>query len=276
MKLKLVTFAGIISIVMIGLGLNSGWSSERIANEEAAGAYQSPVVLELYTSQGCSSCPPAEAVLHKIARDKKYGEALIPLAFHVDYWNYLGWIDPYSSPEWTNRQSDYLEKMSNAALYTPQLIVNGQFQMIGSDETQIKRSIEKIRSDTAPILYGVSIEKARFEGDRIKIDLKPFIADTTEYTPLMLVTAVFENANPTEVIKGENAGRTLANMYVVRAMDMQKFDSNVGLSKDVYQAELVPEPNWEVSNLGIAAWVQESGSLKIWGADVTRSVEITE
>ncbi|HUR81120.1 MAG TPA: DUF1223 domain-containing protein, partial [Thermoanaerobaculia bacterium] len=94
----------------------------------ALSMHADPVVLELFTSQGCSSCPSADEFLRKLAaKDKR----VIPLAFHVDYWNYLGWRDPFSSAEWSQRQGDYVRAMKLSTAYTPQLVINGSRQVVG-------------------------------------------------------------------------------------------------------------------------------------------------
>ena len=100
-----------------------------------------PVVVELFTSEGCSSCPPADALLQKLqAQQPVAGADVIALEEHVDYWNHDGWADPYSSPDWTLRQQDYGEFFKDDA-YTPQLVVNGQSQFVGSDARQAARAI---------------------------------------------------------------------------------------------------------------------------------------
>ena len=95
-----------------------------------------PVVLELFTSQGCSSCPSADAFLRKLAKEPR----VIRLAFHVDYWNSLGWRDPFSSREWSQRQGAYVRAMKLSSAYTPQMVVNGTRQMVGSSAFEIYRS----------------------------------------------------------------------------------------------------------------------------------------
>src|SRR5262245_4669569 len=92
---------------------------------------QEPVVLELYTSQGCSSCPPADALLSELAREREV--PVIALAYHVDYWNRLGWRDPFSSRDWSARQGQYVRVMKLDSAYTPQLVINGSRQVVGSN-----------------------------------------------------------------------------------------------------------------------------------------------
>src|SRR3954454_13978052 len=95
-----------------------------------------PVVVELFTSQGCSSCPPADALIHDITTDPAMRGRVIPLAFHVDYWDSLGWRDPFSSAEWTQRQARYARTMRLSSAYTPQAVVNGSRKFVGSTAQQ--------------------------------------------------------------------------------------------------------------------------------------------
>jgi len=95
-----------------------------------------PVVVELFTSQGCSSCPPADRLLSKLSRDPRLAGRVIPLAFHVDYWDYIGWRDPFASPRWSQRQKDYARVFRSNRIYTPQLVVSGSTEGVGSQDVQ--------------------------------------------------------------------------------------------------------------------------------------------
>ncbi|MGE5184634.1 MAG: DUF1223 domain-containing protein, partial [Acidobacteriota bacterium] len=101
-----------------------------------------PIVLELFTSQGCSSCPPAEALVNRLARaGTASGRPVAPLAFHVDYWNDLGWADPFSRPAWTERQQMYARALGDRSVYTPELVVAGGAGMVGSQTSAVERAI---------------------------------------------------------------------------------------------------------------------------------------
>ena len=97
-----------------------------------------PLVLELFTSQGCSSCPPADALLSRLVRS---GEHVAPLSFHVDYWNDLGWADPFSLPAWTERQQSYARALGDNRVYTPELVIGGATGVVGSQEAAVSRAI---------------------------------------------------------------------------------------------------------------------------------------
>jgi hypothetical protein len=109
----------------------------------AKAAARGPVVVELFTSQGCSSCPPADRLLSRLKRDPRLAGAVIPLAFHVDYWNHLGWSDPFSSQLWSRRQDAYAGAFHSNRIYTPQVVINGRTECVGSDEAQVMRRIRE-------------------------------------------------------------------------------------------------------------------------------------
>jgi hypothetical protein len=199
-------------------------------------------VVELFTSQGCSSCPPADALLKKIANDPKLAETVIPLAFHVDYWNHLGWRDPFSSREWSVRQGDYVRAMKLDGAYTPQVVVNGSRQMVGSNAPSVYAAIEEESrrkpEGTIVLTRAGNIAVARATTSRKDVDL---------------IVVTFEQGAATKVESGENGGKTLVNPAVVRSLVRAK-----GLEANVPADE----------KLGVAAFLQERGTKRIVAAAV--------
>lgn len=165
-----------------------------------------PVVVELFTSQGCSSCPPADELLRRIARDAALRNKVIPLSFHVDYWNYLGWRDPFSQHAWTERQTSYVDAMGLSGAYTPQIVVSGTREMVGSNERGVFSAIE---AESQRKIEG-SVTIAR-DGDNVSIR-----AESPRKLDVVLVA--YENEVTTRVERGENAGRTLTNDAIVREL----------------------------------------------------------
>lgn len=166
----------------------------------AISMHADPVVLELFTSQGCSSCPSADEFLRKLAKDKR----VIPLAFHVDYWNSLGWRDPFSSRDWSQRQGDYVRAMKLSSAYTPQMVINGSRQYVGSSAFEIYRAIEE--------------EWKRKSDARVTISPDGVIRAQTK-TPAELIVITYENGVVTKISRGENAGRTQTNDAIVRKLE---------------------------------------------------------
>jgi hypothetical protein len=158
-----------------------------------------PAVLELFTSQGCSSCPPADALLGRLARDP----GIIALAWHVDYWNSLGWRDPYSSALATQRQQDYAARL-NDEVYTPALVVNGVRMVVGSDPAAVTSAIEAARGIAVPVT--------------LQRDGASVIADIgAAGQPVSALLASYDPEHATPVGAGENSGRTLTDYRIVRA-----------------------------------------------------------
>ncbi|HUP63057.1 MAG TPA: DUF1223 domain-containing protein [Thermoanaerobaculia bacterium] len=165
------------------------------------------VVLELFTSQGCSSCPPADALLRRIANDPSLRGRVIPLAYHVDYWNHLGWRDPFSSRAWSQRQYEYVGAMKLNGAYTPQAVINGSRQMVGSSSFEIYRAIEEeSRRKTEGSV------RVRIEGRHVVVHGRSPRKDVD------LIVVAFENGATTNVTHGENNGKSLANDAIVRKL----------------------------------------------------------
>ena len=162
----------------------------------------SPVVVELFTSQGCSSCPPADALLEDLTRRSD----LLPLAFHIDYWDRLGWRDPFSSPQATDRQKNYARLLRLSSAYTPQMVINGRADVVGSDRRRVMATIDG--QGSLPVSVALTAD-----GN----GLLAAIGAGSGEGKLWLVT--FDRSAETRVPAGENAGRTILNVNIVRAIN---------------------------------------------------------
>lgn len=168
-------------------------------------------LMELFTSEGCSSCPPADRVLARIAADAdKSGKAVFALSFHVDYWNELGWKDPFSRPEFSQRQRNYADFLSGR-VYTPQMIVNGAREFVGSREDLARKAMDSALAQPGSVAIAVD---AVFEGDGI---LRVSYRTSGHGSGDVLDVALAESGLFVEVKAGENRGRTLRHAGVVRA-----------------------------------------------------------
>jgi hypothetical protein len=221
---------------------------------------KAPVIVELFTSQGCSSCPPADRLLSKLGKDPR----VIPLAFHVDYWNSIGWSDPFSSKAWSQRQEGYARAFHSNRIYTPQLVVSGRTQVVGSDESGVRRSISQALGAEPAGQVTVSADPSPDGRLRIKAGAKLVRAAGG---PLDLWVAVYETGLSTKVGAGENASRTLGNDFVVR-----RLEKALTLPGSTDSAELVLglDKRWNRENLGVAAFLQDPKTLAIQGAAVAR------
>ena len=162
-------------------------------------------VLELFTSQGCSSCPAADRLLEKYSTK----DNVVTLSFHVDYWDRLGWKDPYSSKEFTKRQYAYASAL-NSGVYTPQLVINGRSEMVGSDARKIDNTLKKVWSQEHA--SDISIQSVKFENGKAIINYT--VAGNAAEASLNI--AVIEKKTTTAIKDGENGGATLNGTNVVR------------------------------------------------------------
>ena len=176
-----------------------------------------PVLVELFTSEGCSSCPPADTLLTRLAAEKTIGGAeIVTLAFHVDYWDRLGWKDRFSSAAFTERQNRYAQAWSTDRVYTPQAVVDGRVEFVGTD---VKRALEALTASAARPHARVTLAPAIGDGPpskrAVRVDVEPPAGAT--FTADVLL-AVAEDGLSTEVTAGENARKRLQHTGVVRSL----------------------------------------------------------
>jgi hypothetical protein len=172
----------------------------------------SPVLVELFTSEGCSSCPPADAVLARLLTGPPGGAQVVALEEHVDYWDALGWKDRFSAAAFTDRQEAYVRRLGLSGAYTPQLVVNGRTQVLGGDEPAAREAISAAASTAA----GVA-QVHRLESDAGQLT----IAVGAEWAgggPADVILALVQDHARTSVEAGENAGRVLDHVAVVRSL----------------------------------------------------------
>lgn len=167
---------------------------------------QSPVLVELFTSEGCSSCPPADELLAKLERRE-----VIVLSEHVDYWDQLGWRDPFSNAQFTRRQAAYVARLNASGNYTPQMVVDGRFEMVGSDA---RRAVAAIAEATARPKVALRLTTVSRDAERWTIR----VAGQDVPAGAELWAAVAEPAVQTQVARGENGGRALRHVGVARSL----------------------------------------------------------
>ncbi|MEM7625402.1 MAG: DUF1223 domain-containing protein [Planctomycetota bacterium] len=195
------------------------------ADDTSIPVHRSPfAVVELFTSEGCSSCPPAEVLLNRIDRNARDDNTRVfTLAFHVDYWNRLGWTDPFSDAAYSDRQRDYARALRQRSVYTPQMIVNGTDGFVGSSAPKARRAIGQAL-DTKPALGIGFVAQPIGDNRRLSIDWR--LDALPDNATLNL--AITENALSTDVPRGENRGRTLEHDGVVRALLTQTVHDQSG------------------------------------------------
>lgn len=276
MRIAIALALSLIIALLVGVKLfrsSINWSSASLVRAEADIAEtvlpqvgegkRAPVIVELFTSEGCSSCPPADKVLAELERSQPVaGAEIIALSEHVDYWNYIGWSDPFSSELFSARQQAYAPVFRNDSAYTPQMIVDGQAEFVGSNlakaQTAIARAAKLSKAE-------VKIEFAR-EAQTIKlktsVEKLPAVSENDVVEVLLAIT---ESNLTSQVVRGENAGRRLPHTAVVREL---RSLGSIGDSGKAFRTAtaITPSKDWKLDNLRTVIFVQERRHKRILGA----------
>jgi len=231
---KTIAFIAWIAVIAIG-------SSTFIPqNQKSKVPVKGFAVVELFTSEGCSSCPPADALIAKIQNETNNQPVLI-LAYHVDYWNRLGWKDVFSSHACSERQHQYSNWLKLNGVYTPQVVVNGRKEFIGSDESSLRNAIKNsLQNESAAELQIMNIRTNNHQ-----VELQFQAREVTGSTSLVL--AIVQKAAITQVRAGENGGLTLSHVQIVRNVETVELEgkksgsSNIALPEDlnIHELELI-------------------------------------
>lgn len=227
------------------------------------------VVAELFTSEGCSSCPPADSVMTTLIHDQPLPSVdVVGLGEHVDYWDHLGWRDPYSSPVFSRRQSDYGARVfKSSTMYTPQLVVDGQYEAVGSDIAAVRKVIVRAaKSPKALVDVGASFGGAGQLAVDVQIRSQPGVV---QREPADVIVALAQDRLVDDVARGENRGRQLVHSAVVRSLTA--IGSVAGPQPAFSGAVSLPvAASWTTPDLYVVALLQERGSRRILGAGSTR------
>ncbi len=230
----------------------------------AAAPANGPVVVELFTSQGCSSCPPADRLLTRLGEDPRFAGRVLPLSFHVDYWNYIGWQDPFSSARWSARQNEYAHAFRSDRIYTPQVVVNGRTECVGSEEGAV---VSRISAALGQAPAGeVKLTVAPQGGGPVKVGVDARIARAGARHGLDVLVALYQTGLDTPVKAGENASRVLHNDYVVRRLEKAFTVPAAPGSERSGEVTLPVDPSWNRNALGVVAFLQDPVTREIEGA----------
>lgn len=249
MKLSLLILAG-AGIIALGFVSKNKLRSKLNEPANLPGSYAPVVVLELFTSQGCSSCPPADELLPELA---KLDSNIIPLSFHVDYWNRLGWTDPFSSSEYSDRQRTYADFWKLESVYTPELVISGEYEVVGSNKYAAESSIKKALKNKSKVK--INLEDVKISDGKINFTCK----NEGDWKKTDLVAVLVQKNATTKVKAGENSGATLSHINIVRsfykapAENKNKF--SLKFPKDLSDKEWL-----------LVVYSQQASDLKITGA----------
>lgn len=193
-----------------------GQSNKPIETNPSTSTGNSFAVLELFTSEGCSSCPPADEVLAQIQQESK-GKPVYLLAYHVDYWNRLGWKDVFSNADFSKRQQQYSNWL-NAEIYTPQLVINGKREFVGSDGSAIRNAIANELNAGSTAMLVLNVQQ---DANKLKIHYQ---AGNNVAGNRLLIAVVQKNAQ-SNVLRGENAGHKLSHVQIVRQLQNESLNA---------------------------------------------------
>ena len=216
----------------------------------ASSGKQSVALVELYTSEGCSSCPPADKWLSDLPASGLSTERVVPLALHVDYWNYLGWPDPFSQPQFTQRQRRMRAINRLPTIYTPQVLLNGRDLRGWYHWSHVMEEIGRVNAVPARAEIKLALHYATADRLQIRASVKVPGGATSTHAQLFLV--VYENGLHRQVTAGENTGRTLQHNFVARAF---AGPLPIGQGEIMHNVDL--DEDWKRQNLGVVAFLQD-------------------
>jgi hypothetical protein len=253
-----------VKLAMVGVLLTASFTHAQDGDSSSPNPSMSNgfAVVELFTSQGCGSCPPADKLLADVANlAAKNSLPVFCLSFHVDYWNRLGWKDPYSDPRFADRQRAYASALGTSHIYTPQMMVNGTTEFVGSQRAKANAAIGKALLQKPFARITLSIQPAE---DKQSVTVQYDVVGKTEGQ--ILNVAVVHTPPPTDVQRGENAGRTLSHVNVVRSFKTASLVEPTGTITLPVPGEI------DLSTAAVCAYVQDEETKTIVGAAIANFV----
>lgn len=251
-----------VLLSLFGVFLIAAGTRATESDPVSAKSSATPVLVELFTSEGCSSCPPADRFLQKLDQQPVPGAEVVVLSEHVDYWNHIGWKDPYSAHSYSERQRAYSRRFDLDSVYTPQMVVDGASEFVGSNTAAADKALAKAKA-VPKIVIHLSLISAAAQTAEAHVEvatLEPSfgVREAEVYIVLAL------NRAESQVSAGENAGHKLEHVAVVRNL------TKVGIIKESHSfsqdVQLHVEPGFDSRNLRLVAFVQEPRQGRVLGA----------
>ncbi|MFL6255269.1 MAG: DUF1223 domain-containing protein [Pyrinomonadaceae bacterium] len=276
-KLSAIVFGvavlAVFAVAAATLGGRGSRVTETLKKKEAAESNVAPaaarraaVVVELFTSEGCSSCPPADALLaHLDATQPVEGAEVIPLAMHVDYWNDLGWADPFSSHQFSERQGEYAAAFGKSDVYTPQMVVDGVKEFNGSNSSLAQETIGKAAREPKGEVLLARTPSQSDASVRISAQIDKY-PKPTEGETVNVLLALTESGLASDVARGENSGRKLTHIGVVRSLKMLGGLPEAPGTSFKAETEVLIEKGWRRENLRAVVFAQERGTHRVLAA----------
>jgi hypothetical protein len=258
------------AVVFTAFMMRRGTMTSTPALERADGV-RSPVIVELFTSEGCSSCPPADAVLERLQQTQPVaGAEVIALSEHVDYWNYIGWSDPFSSAAFSARQGTYAQAFGQQdRVYTPQMIVDGQAEFNGSAMNKAIEAIAKAaRSPKADVRIAIPETNTQKDDQKVRLNIRvKNLPPVDQGDVAEVILALTEDKLSSNVTRGENSGRKLTHTAVVREMRALGRVDPATKTFDSEKAIAIAD-GWKRDDLRVVVFVQERDHRRVLGAAV--------
>jgi hypothetical protein len=264
-------FLLLVVALLLGSACQAGAPQKSAVGSSATSA-RVPVVLELFTSEGCSSCPPADALLAKLEQEQPIsGAEIVALEEHVDYWDQQGWNDPFSSAQWTQRQQAYASGFADHGVYTPELVIDGRSALVGSHGGDAYRAIVNAATTQPRTEVSISLLNSDNKPDRqhVKVQIGK-LQGAQEGDVAEVWLAITETALHNSVTGGENAGRDLHHAGVARWLHKAGVTDRNAAPSFSGESDLKLDSKWKRPNLRVIAFVQEKRSRHILGAAVAR------
>jgi hypothetical protein len=252
---KILLLVGLLAITVLSI---SAFKISRKATTDNGNGF---VVVELFTSEGCSSCPPADELVAKILKEDKNKEVYI-LAYHVDYWNHLGWRDQFSSAQYSERQRRYAQQLRLESVYTPQIVVNGRTEFVGSNEGNLRNAIQSGLAKTTN--DQLTLSNAAVDAGQLKVQYQTR-GNTANRE---LVIAFVQKSAQTNVKSGENGGHVLSHVNIVRELN------NIDLKQQSGTTTVKLPQGYNVQNWEVISFLQNTSTGEILSAQkvVTSSI----
>lgn len=246
MKKVIVPLTALLALIASAFTCDDSSTKKIVTNNSTNNGF---AVVELFTSEGCSSCPPADDAVAKVL--KEYNDNVYVLGYHVDYWDNLGWKDAFSNAAYTQRQKNYAKEFNLQSIYTPQIVVNGEEQFVGSDDAQLHNTINKDLKENASENLSVS---AKINGNAIDVTYQ------TNSRKDNLNVALIQSIASTKVERGENSGATLHHVNIVRSLQTISLKNNAGNISFNLPAGL------SAKDCSVIAFIQNPKNMKIIAA----------
>jgi hypothetical protein len=245
--------------VAIGAGCGAYLWAASAPKSDAATA--KPVLVELFTSEGCSSCPPADDLLRQVnGKRTAAGQLIVGISEHVTYWNADGWSDPFSSQSYTDRQSAYAGRFGLNDVYTPQMVIDGDEQIVGSDRAAFLRALKDEQQRPSPV--SVCIQSAAVDGRSLEVSYSALGDGSIHKADIFAVIA--DDTDQSSVARGENSGRTLVHVSVARSISR----ISKAPSDEQQRAEILLPPSFKASQgHHLIVFAQAPGNQHVLGID---------